>query len=113
MCHGASAPVPRASRNRDAKVAQPVGDLAQRCDVAPVNADTQLDYVVGQRHATQVGSTLSGAGKTVEQIAATVVECEQEPPWQLSKPGVCAQQGVEARDRRAEIGAAAGQTGLR
>ena len=112
MCHGASAPVPRASTNCDAKRGQPVGDLAQRSDVCPVTADAQLSHVIAERHTTQVGATSAGAGEPVEQIAATVIESEQETPRQPTEARIGAQQRVQAVDHRAQIGTATGQARL-
>ena len=77
-----------------------------------MTTDAQLRHVIAERHATEVGAALAGSGEPVEQVAAAVVECEQEAPRQPAEVGICAQQRVEAVDYRAQIGAAAGQAGL-
>jgi hypothetical protein len=117
---GQLADMPRRIRPRPAdteelhrQINQTAGGVTHWCDVSPMIADAQLNHTVAERHTTQVSSVLPGLSEAVEQVAAAVVEREQETPWQQAKFGVSTYQGVELRRHGAKICTSTGQARLR
>ena len=78
--------------------------LSERDDLAPRLAHPQLGGGRVQGHQAEVGLA-------VEQVAAAVVEHEQEPPRQLGQVRRGNQGAVQLGRHRAQIGHAAGDPG--
>jgi hypothetical protein len=117
---GQLADVPRRIRARPANIEesrrqinQMVGGVIHWYDASPMIANAQLNHTIAERHTTQVGSMLPCPSEAVEQVAAAIVEREQETPWQQSKFGVSTYQGVELRRHGAKIFTPTGQARLR
>ncbi|VXC50858.1 hypothetical protein NOCARDAX2BIS_740012 [Nocardioides sp. AX2bis] len=76
------------------------GDVVERDHLAPARPDPQLGGPVVQGHRAQVA-------RAVHQVAAAVVEGEQEPTGQPGGGGLGQQRRVEGVHDRAQVGAAA------
>ena len=77
-----------------------------RHDVTPAGSDAQLGRRVVQRHQPEVA-------RPVDEVSATVVEHEEEPPRQRRQRGVGAEPAVEVAGDRPEVGAPAVPAGRR